>query len=304
MGAALGISPFKSPVELYLEKTGRKVREDEPTEAMLFGIENEDYAARRYAAKTGRAVRNYGYMLFDDDAHLCADVDRLVVPDGAKVASFRDEIRTDRILECKVVGHPWDDGVPATYQAQALVYLALAFAQFCDVSVVFRAPRVDHQIFPLERDEGKICAIRERAKEWFERHVLGDTPPPAVNEDDCKALWAASRGVAVDATPEAADAIRLLRETVAQIKSLEAHASELRAVAMRALGEGDTLVDPETGLKLCTWKSSKDSEVVDWKSAFYEMARTEEPAHVARILAEHTERKPGARRFLLPPVKG
>ena len=295
----LGLSPWKTPVDLWLEKTGHREPDDTPSEAMRLGNELEDYAARRYTEQTGLAVRNYGYMILDDDAHLCADVDRLVVPAGESVAAFRYEIRTNTILECKT-GGAWEDGeIPAHYQAQAMTYLALSGCERCDFAAVFLAPRRDFRgDLSVERDDDVCAAIREKVKAWFERHVLGDTAPEAVCEADCKALWAASRGIEIAATSMVAQAVADLRATADQIRSLEAHEEELRTVIMAHMGEADTLVDA-TGHKLATWKSPKPTAKTDWKAVAAELGAREEPAWVQRIVDSHTETKPGARRFLL-----
>lgn len=293
----LGLSPWKTPVDLWLEKTGRREPDDTPSEAMRLGNELEDYAARRYTEQTGRAVRNFGYMILDDDAHLCADIDRLVVPEGASVAAHHDEIRTNRLLECKTSGVAWEDNeVPAHYQAQVQTYLALSRCDIADFAAVFLAPRRDFRgDLSVERDDDVCAAIREKVKSWYERHVLGDTAPEAVCEADCKALWASSRGVEVAATSMVAQAVADLRATADQIKSLEAHEEELRMVIMRHMGEADTLVGPD-GHKLATWKSPKPTARTDWKAV---AAAMEGDARFAAAVAANTAEKPGARRFLL-----
>lgn len=293
----LGLSPWKTPVDLWLEKTGRRQTEDTPSEAMRLGNELEDYAARRYSEATGRQVRNFGYMVLDDDAHIVADVDRLVVPEGAATAAHHDEIRTNRILECKTSGVAWEDGeVPAHYQAQVQTYLALTGCDIADFSVLFLAPRRDFRgDLSVERDDAVCAAIRAKVKEWFERHVSGDTAPEARCEADCKALWASSRGIEIAATGEVAQAVADLRATSDQIKSLEAHEEELRMVIMRHMGDADTLVDA-TGHKLATWKSPKASAKTDWKAV---AAAMEGDARFAAAVAANTAEKPAARRFLL-----
>ena len=292
----LGLSPWKTPVDLWLEKTGRRTPDDTPSEAMRLGNELEDYAARRYSEATGRTVRNFGYMIVDDDAHLVADVDRLVVPEGASVAAFHDEIRTNRILECKT-GAAWEDNeVPAHYQAQGQTYLTLSGCEVCDFAAVFLAPRRDFRgDLSVVRDDAVGAAIREKVKAWYERHVLGDTAPEATCEADCKALWASSRGVEIVVNSVVAAAVDDLRATADQIKSLEAHEEELRTVIMAHMGEADTLVDA-TGHKLATWKSPKATAKTDWKAV---AAAMDGDARFSAAVADNTTEKPGARRFLL-----
>ena len=295
IAAVLGLSPWKTPVQLFLEKTGRLKDEPSNAEALRLGQYLEAYAAMRYQEETGLTVRNYNFMLVDEEAGLCGDVDRLVVPDGEKVAAHQGEIRTDALLECKTSGVAWDDGVPAYYEAQVQQYLWLTGCRRADFAVVFLAPRREFKMFSVQRDDEVIAAMRREAMKFRAKYIDTDTPPPAVCEADCKALWARSRGIEIEASPEIAIAIEELRSVESTIKGLEERESEIKAEVMAVLGEADTLV--RGGQKLCTWKSSKDRDVTDWKAAFEELARTEEPSHIASIVARHTETKPGNRVF-------
>ena len=92
-----------------------------------------------------------------------------------------------------------------------------------------------------------------------------------------------------------------MRDLEATIKGLEAQVSDLKSVVMAAMGEADTLVLPD-GKKLATWKSAKDTTKTNWEKVAKVLGAHEEPTYVDRIIAENTETKPGARRFLLAKV--
>lgn len=113
--AVLGISPWRTPVDVWLDKTGRK-QPGEETEAMRIGAELEDFVARRYVERTGRQVQRFNRML--RRGCLLGNLDRLVVPDGEKVASHMGEVRTDTLLECKTSSRDWEGCVPLYYQTQ------------------------------------------------------------------------------------------------------------------------------------------------------------------------------------------
>ena len=58
---AIGLSPYKCPLSLWLEKTGRKEPDDlSQKEAVLWGIELEPVLAQVYAKRTGYRVRRVG----------------------------------------------------------------------------------------------------------------------------------------------------------------------------------------------------------------------------------------------------
>ena len=61
---AVGLSPYKCPLSLWLEKTGRKEPEDiSHKEAVLWGIELEPVLAQVYAKRTGYKVRRVNAVL-------------------------------------------------------------------------------------------------------------------------------------------------------------------------------------------------------------------------------------------------
>lgn len=296
VGAIFNLSPWETPIDLFLEKTGRRVREDDPTDAMLLGIELEGYAARRYAEKTGRAVRNYGYMV--TRGHALADVDRLVVPDGEKVASHHAEIRAAGILECKTARDEWRDEVPLHYQLQAQGYCELLDLPWCDFSVVFkntsahRCPADPGWEFLRVKRDRAVGARIMREIEAFAELVARDEPPPVNGLADARALYPNARPeCAKDATAEVARAVERLREIKAQTDELDAEAEGLRGAVAAFMGEADTL--RVGGAKAVTFRAPKPRRVTDWKGVAAEFNPP------AELVAAHTTETPSARRFLL-----
>jgi putative phage-type endonuclease len=295
VAALLGLSPWKTPVDLFLDKTGRRSDEQEPSEALRLGTELEDYAARRYTETTGRQVRNYGYMV--TRGHALADVDRLIVPDGAKVAAFHEEVRTDGILECKTSGVAWDEEPPEYYQAQAQLYAELLDCAFVDFAVVFLAPRRDFRIFRVARDRDVGAALLDRIEAFWRESMIPDTPPPAVNLADARALFPNARPDSRIEAPEGiANLVARLREMEAARKDLEDKAELLKGEIAAFMEDADTLV--RDGVKLCTFKAPKPRRVTDWKGVAADLHAPDE------LVAAHTTETPSARRFVLCAAKG
>ena len=84
-GAVCGLNPYRSAMEVYLDKTTDDTEEFD-NEAMRQGREFEDYVAKRFVEETGKKVRRANAMFYDE-AHpwMFADVDRLVVGERAGV---------------------------------------------------------------------------------------------------------------------------------------------------------------------------------------------------------------------------
>lgn len=289
VAALLGLSPWKTPVDLYLDKTGRVPDEDEASEAMRLGSYLEDYAARRYAEETGRTVRNFGYMVAK--GHAVADIDRLV-GDGDALPAHHADIRTDTLLECKTAGAFWEDEPPLHYQTQVQLYMELTGCRFADFAVVFLAPRRDFRIYRVERDEKIGAALLDRIEAFWRDCVEADTPPPAVNLADVRALYPNARPeCAKEATAEVARAVERLREIKAQTDALDEEADGLRGAVAAFMGDADTL--RVGGAKAVTFRAPKPRRTTDWKGVAAEFNPP------AELVAAHTTETPSARRFLL-----
>lgn len=292
--AVLGISPWKTPVTVWLDKTGRAAPQEE-TEAMHIGTELEGFVARRYEQKTGRTVQRYNRMV--RRGHLIGNFDRLVVREGEKVASHMGEIRTDTLLECKTSSREWEDGVPLHYQVQVQHYMGLTEClAHADVACLFLG-RKHFETFRVERDEAVIATMRERLEAWWEEYVEGDKMPTPTNEQDCRLLWARSNpGKTVTAT----DKIALRLEDYRKLKEVERNAKDgaeqVQGEICAYLGDAEVLADA-SGKPLLTWKSAKDARTVDWEELARALGATDEQ------IADYTQVKPGSRRFLLKAVK-
>jgi putative phage-type endonuclease len=163
---ALGMSPWKTPLELFLEK--REHREAPDTERMMLGRELEPVIRTLYARRTGRTVRlpswtlrhpQYPWMI----AHL----------DGA----------TDdrRIFEAKNVAHDlfWgpsgSDEIPEHYHYQVQHYLAVTGFEVCDVAALIAGCEL--RIYTLQADREVQEALIEGEQEFWSK-VQANTPPP------------------------------------------------------------------------------------------------------------------------------
>ena len=266
---------------------------------MRLGTYLEQYAADRYAEKTGALVRNYGYMV--TRGHALADVDRLVAPPGAKVASHHQEIRAAGILECKTARDDWDGEVPLHYQVQAQGYMELLDLPWCDFSVVFKASSrhlcpVDAPWLRIERDRAVGAKIMQEI-EAFWRFVEEDDLPPATCLADAAALFPnAHVDTAVAATTEIAEIVDRLRLIKGQLDELSTEEDALRGRVASFMGVADTLLD-KYGAKLCTYRNTKPRVITDWKAVAEELKADE------KIVAAHTKEGAATRRFVLCKTK-
>lgn len=192
--AAVGLHPYKSPLQLWMEKTGRdallpKVDPDDATSPMYWGTLLEPIVAAHYTRRTGLRVRRINAVL-QHPVHpwMLANIDREVVgsPDV-------------QILECKTAGYQgarlWEDGVPEYVQLQVLHQLAVTGKPAADVAVLICGQEL--RIHRIERDETMIAQLVE-LEQRFWRLVETDTAPPADGSESAdlalRALWPRDNG--------------------------------------------------------------------------------------------------------------
>ncbi|MBY0446540.1 MAG: YqaJ viral recombinase family protein, partial [Burkholderiales bacterium] len=151
--AAIGLSPYKSPLSLWLEKTHRRPTDDlSEKEAVIWGTVLEPVLATIYAQRTGLKVRKVNAVLQDPDfPFMLANLDREVLghPDGTGVL----EIKTASYFSAP----QWEDGIPVAYQCQVLHQLAVTGHSWADVAVLIGGQ--DFRIYRIQRDDDKIADL-------------------------------------------------------------------------------------------------------------------------------------------------
>ena len=176
--AVLGISPFRTGVDLYYDKLGLFIEDDEANwVAKEIGNLLEELVARIFAKKTGLKVYRRKCM-FQHPAHtwMLADLDFLVeMPDGSTA-----------ILECKTTNYnardKWEyDGkpiVPVYYESQGRHYMAVMNIDRMYFACLYGNNENEFFIRYMERDlDIEEDLIAEEEFFWKENVEKGVEPP-------------------------------------------------------------------------------------------------------------------------------
>lgn len=252
--AVLGLSKWKTPLEVYMEKTG-EIGEQVDNEAMLWGRALEPVIRQQYAERTGRVVRvPEGILRHPQHAFMLANLDG-VTDDGRLV-----EIKTAR--SAQDWGDPGTDEIPQAYLIQVQHYLSVTALPIADVAVLISGS--DFRLYEVEADpELQDMIINGEADFW--QGVQAGVPPEPVTFADVQARFGRStRGGTVDASPEVLAAVERLRQVKAGIKALEETEENEKATIMKAMGDADTLV--YSGAPIVTWKAAKPAQRLDAKA--------------------------------------
>lgn len=120
VASLLGISKWKSEIELWLDKTNQTNEPPVENEAMTWGTIMEPIIRNHFAEVTGKTVVELKAMLqHPEHPFMLADVDGVTVDDAGNPA----------ILEIKTASEfkrsEWEEDVPAYYQTQIQHYLCV-----------------------------------------------------------------------------------------------------------------------------------------------------------------------------------
>lgn len=265
VAAVLGVSKWKTPYQLWLDKTSDTV-EEKQSELLHFGQVLEQVIADEYARRNNvKVLRRNQLFRHADHPELIANIDRYVV--GGK------------ILECKTcsayASDKFGDGgdeVPDEYLLQVQHYMHVTGYHSADLAVLIGGN--EYRQFSLAYDADLAHYAADKCVEFWKNYVLTKTPPPATVQDDLGAYYNAVSGSTVEATEEIAE----LLEEYKRIKGIEKEAKEdLEAISAQVklfAGENEIITSAD-GKTLATWKRGKDRATVDWKALAIDKGFTE-----------------------------
>lgn len=289
--AAVGLNPYQSQLELWLEKTGRDallpksdpLDEDSPT---YWGNILEPIVATHYTQRTGNRVRRINAVLQHPDPTLSwmlANIDREVI--GANDV---------QILECKTAGingaRLWKEGVPVYVQLQVMHQLAVTGKRAADVAVLLGGQHLE--IHRIERDDELIARLIELERDFWS-YVQRDTPPPADGsnsaEQALRCLYPRDSGSTLDFTqnPLLSGAFDELQSVRASLELQGKREAELKQQLQQAMGEASRAQFANGSV---SWRKAKDSVVLDVPRLLKEKPY---------LLARYPCTKTGSRRFLI-----
>ena len=284
--AAVGLNPYKSQLELWMEKTGRAgANEENPgmQDPRFWGTLLEPYVAVAYMQKTDRKVRKINAVLQHPTFNfMLANIDREVVgcPDV-------------QILECKTAGEfgsrLWREGVPEYIQLQVQHQLAVTGKAAADVAVLLCGQALE--IHHIPRDDEVIARLIVLEARFWE-YVETDTPPPADgSESAARALrqFYPGNSTTLDFSQDEAlsQVFTSLAELKAELEIKEQQAELHKQTLQQAMGDASRAVFAGGEV---TFKRSKDGTSLDTKRF---------TADHPGIALRYTVTRPGSRRFVL-----
>ncbi|OIV47466.1 endonuclease [Sodalis sp. TME1] len=201
----LGISPWRTALDIYLDKVQPRKEEISPQKQKIFtrGQRMEPYIIDLLSEETGLKIAKRGHRYFDPELpYIAAEID-------AEAESGENiEIKTVSPFKARDWGEQQTDSIPVYYTAQAMHGLMVTGKKVCVFGVLIGGD--DFRVYRVERDDETIAAIRAKEMEFWER-VVNLTPPPIINEHDVKRHFDRDAGSSIEANGKMISLINELR---------------------------------------------------------------------------------------------
>ena len=255
MAAVLGLSPWRSPIDVWLDKTSDTVEEKE-SEPMYWGNVLEEVVAQEFAKRSGYKVRNNNFTLQSEEyPYLLANIDREIVG-------------LDAGLECKTANafkaNEWDgDNVPDAYYIQCQHYMAVTGKSSWWIACLVGGNTFYYK--EIKRNEEVIAAIIDTGAAFWEL-VKNKTMPAPDDTKQCenalKKLYQKSNGQSVELPANYGNMIIDYLEIKNQLSELEAKKRGIENVMKDFLKDNEKAT---YGKHCVSWKSTKARETFDAK---------------------------------------
>ena len=168
VGAIMGVNRWKSPFEIYVDKTEDITEVKESGELSYWGNTLEEVVAREFSIRTGKRVRKDNRQLVHKTHRfMMGNIDRRIVGENA-------------LLECTTVNafraKEWDgEEIPPSYILQCQHYMEVMGSDNCYIAALIGGQKFIYK--KIERDEELISMIVEAEKDFWINHVEKRIPP-------------------------------------------------------------------------------------------------------------------------------
>ncbi len=257
LAAICGLSPYRTALDVYLDKTSNDIAY-ETNAAMRWGTLLEDTIAKEYAEVTGYDVEIEPNTIYHPEYKFL----------GANIDRWADNKR--RILECKTAsflkakewGDLGTDQIPESYLIQNATYSAV-----CNIPVVDTAVLIGGQYFRIytynknKELEDKIIKI---GVNFWHNHIEKRTPPKCVNTRDTFNLFPESHHHEIVAESNILEKWEQLKTARAEESKIADTIEKLKTDIQEFMKDYDVLIDSQGNI-IATWKNTAPKSFFDVK---------------------------------------
>lgn len=267
--AVIGLSKWKTPLQVYLEKTGQtEIQEIEGNKNIDVGNKAEPYLRNIYAKRTGYNVDAPNKMFrCENNPFMVANIDGLVTSENTVL-----EIKTASEFMEKKWGEEGSDYIPEDYLFQIAHYSSVLKPKRVDVAVSFLDDTAKDVI--LTTEDGSLIefllsrkfrifhyytnvrlerSLADKEREFWTEHVEKLIPPIPCSYNEAKLRWSEFNDQAKVATLDVIDVVEELKKIQQQIDQLSKIEDEKKTFICNYLGDEAAILLDTDGTKLASW---------------------------------------------------
>jgi putative phage-type endonuclease len=283
IGAVVKENPYKTPLDVYLDKTSDSIEQVYPGDVlrrMELGQILEEFVAYIYSVKTGNTVEiDKGVKRHPDYPHIATNIDRWV-----NNRRFLLECKTAGIWTKSMWGESGTDHIPTSYLCQVVqtatvcealhkceipqVDVAVLFGDIAtfeslaliknwdEIDINYLLKTLDFRIYTCPRNPELSAQLLKMGDHFWHNHIAPRIPPEGCSAEDFAHLYPASNEDGVTADETIIAEVEELRALKAEKALLEKKIDQAQSAIKNFMKECSTLLD-RMGRTLLTWKNSK-----------------------------------------------
>lgn len=262
LAAICGLSPYKTALDVYLDKTSDDITE-ETSPAMRWGNLLEEAIAEAYSEDTGKMVWKWIQPIKHKEyPFLAANIDRWV---GDR----------EYVLECKTAGFnkgkEWGevgtDQIPESYLIQCAFYASICDVPKVDIAVLIGGQ--DFRIYTYNRNKELEEKLIKISCNFWHNHIEKRIPPKCVNTRDTFNLFPQSNNKEITAKENILAKLEELKIAKAEESRIADTIEKLKTDIQEFMRDYDVLIDNQ-GNVIATWKNTTPKSFFDLKRFKYE----------------------------------
>jgi len=170
----MGLSRWRTPLQVWAEKTGKVPREEKDTEYQAVGRDMEEYVSRWFSAQTGKKLRrDRRTFRHEKYPYMVGHIDRWVVGEEAVF-----EAKTANEYKMK----EWEDeNIPPEYLLQVMWYLGILKKKVGHIACLVGGNKRLRK--DVEYDDGLFQKMVEAAKTFHDEYLVKNQMPAVMADD-------------------------------------------------------------------------------------------------------------------------
>jgi putative phage-type endonuclease len=248
LGAITGLNPYRTALDVYLDKTSDNITE-ESSPAMRWGSLLEDVVAKEYAEVTGYNLEIEPNVLYHPEYKFL----------GANIDRWADNKK--HVLECKTAGFTrgkeWGeegtDQIPESYLVQVAYYAAICDVPKVDIAVLIGGQNFRIHTYNRNKElEDKLIKI---ACNFWYNHIEKRVPPKCVNTRDTFNLFPQSNYHEILAENNIIEKLEELKAAKEEEVRIADTIEKLKTDIQEFMRDYEVLID-NNGNVIATWKNT------------------------------------------------